>query len=135
MVKRNLRADFKFYCQTDDTNGMDTNIIQLPFLDNTVRFIGRYGELNIDEKMVQNSDTGEIYDAFLPLLKDPHTWDRSLVTLAAIYDLTDYAKVKVEYYMIDEETGDTQAEADSDNRDYQPNIKDNQLLVQFELSF
>ena len=30
--------------------------IQLPFLDNTVRFIGRYGELNIDEKMVQNSD-------------------------------------------------------------------------------
>ena len=109
--------------------------IQLPFLDNTVRFIGRYGELNIDEKMVQNSDTGEIYDAFLPLLKDPHTWDRSLVTLAAIYDLTDYAKVKVEYYMIDEETGDTQAEADSDNRDYQPNIKDNQLLVQFELSF
>ena len=37
--------------------------------------------------------------------------------------------------MIDEETGDTQEEADSDNRDYQPNIKDNQLLVQFELSF
>ena len=26
MVKRNLRADFKFYCQTDDTNGMDTNL-------------------------------------------------------------------------------------------------------------
>ena len=33
MVKRNLRADFKFYCQTDDTNGMDTNIVALPFLD------------------------------------------------------------------------------------------------------
>ena len=109
--------------------------VKLPFLDNSVKLLGRYGELNIDEKKVQNSDTGEIYDAFLPLLKDPHTWDRSLVTLAAIYDLTDYAKVKVEYYMIDEETGDTQAEADSDNRDYQPNIKDNQLLVQFELSF
>ena len=107
---------------------------KLPFLDNNVKFIGRYGELNIDEKMVEDSQ-GESYDAFLPLLKDPHTWDRSLVTLAAIYDLTDYAKVKVEYYMIDEETGDTQAEADSDNRDYQPNIKDNQLLVQFELSF
>ena len=109
--------------------------VKLPFLDNSVKLLGRYGELNIDEKMVQNSDTGDVYDAFLPLLKDPHTWDRSLVTLAAIYDLTDYAKVKVEYYMIDEETGDTQAEADSDNRDYQPNIKDNQLLVQFELSF
>ena len=33
MVKRNLRADFKFYCQTDDTQGMDTNIVALPFLD------------------------------------------------------------------------------------------------------
>ena len=96
--------------------------------------MGRYGELNVDEKMVQSGD-GDIYDAFLPLLKDPHTWDRSLVTLAAIYKLTNYAKVKVEYYMIDEETGDTQEDADSDNRDFQPNIKDNQLLVQFELSF
>ena len=83
--------------------------------------------------MVQNQD-GDIYDSFLPLLKDPHTWDRSLVTLAAIYNLTEYAKIKVEYYMIDEDTGDTQAEADSGNRDYQPNINDNQLLVQFELS-
>ena len=108
--------------------------VQLPFLDNSVKLLGRYGELNIDEQMVQPAE-GEAYDAFLPLLKDPHTWDRSLVTLAAIYNLTNYAKVKVEYYMIDEETGDTQAEADSDNRDYQPNIKDNQLLVQFELSF
>ena len=42
------------------------------------------------------------------LYKRSNTWDRSLVTLAAIYKLTNYAKVKVEYYMIDEETGDTQ---------------------------
>lgn len=32
MVKRNLPTEFKFYCQTDDTKGMDTNIEQLPFL-------------------------------------------------------------------------------------------------------
>ena len=42
---------------------------------------------------------------------------------------------RIEYYMIDEDTGDTQEAADSGDRDYQPNIKDNQLLVQFELSF
>ena len=114
--------------------GEITRDIQLPFLENSVKLLGRYGELNVDEKMVQSGD-GDPYDAFLPLLKDPHTWDRSLVTLAAIYKITNYAKVKVEYYMIDEETGDTQEDADSDNRDFQPNIKDNQLLVQFELSF
>ena len=58
-----------------------------------------------------------------------------MVTLAAIYNLTDYAKVKFEYYVIDEDTGDTQEAADLGNRNYQPNINDNQLLVQFELSF
>ena len=26
MVKRNLPAEFTFYCQTDDTHGMDSNI-------------------------------------------------------------------------------------------------------------
>ena len=107
---------------------------ELPFLDNSIKVLGRYGELNIDEQMVQNQD-GEIYDSFSPLLKDPHTWDRSMVTLAAIYNLTDYAKVKFEYYVIDEDTGDTQEAADLGNRNYQPNINDNQLLVQFELSF
>ena len=84
--------------------------------------------------MIENQD-GIIFDSFLPLLKDPHTWDRNMITLAAIYNLTDYAKIKIEYYMIDEDTGDTQEAADSGDRDYQPNIKDNQLLVQFELSF
>lgn len=33
MVKRHLPADFRFYCQTDDTNGMDSAITQLPFLE------------------------------------------------------------------------------------------------------
>ena len=58
-----------------------------------------------------------------------------MITLAAIYNLTEYAKVKVEYYMINEDTGDTKEAADAGNRDYQPNINDNQLLVQIELSF
>jgi len=108
--------------------------LELPFLDNSIRLLGRYGELNNDEQMIENQD-GIIFDSFLPLLKDPHTWDRNMITLAAIYNLTDYAKIKIEYYMIDEDTGDTQEAADSGDRDYQPNIKDNQLLVQFELSF
>ena len=108
--------------------------LELPFLDNSIRLLGRYGELNNDEQMIENQD-GEIFDSFLPLLKDPHTWDRNMLTLAAIYNLTDYAKIKIEYYMIDEDTGDTQEAADSGDRDFQPNIKDNQLLVQFELSF
>ena len=108
--------------------------LELPFLDNSIRLLGRYGELNNDEQMIENQD-GEIFDSFLPLLKDPHTWDRNMITLAAIYNLTDYAKIKIEYYMIDEDTGDTQEAADSGDRDFQPNIKDNQLLVQFELSF
>ena len=108
--------------------------INLPFLDNSLKVLGRYGELNIDEQLVQNQD-GDIYDSFLPLLKDPHTWDRSMITLAAIYNITEYAKVKVEYYVIDEDIGDTKEAADAGNREYQPNINDNQLLVQFELSF
>lgn len=33
MVNRHINADFKFYCQTDDTKGMNSNIEQLPFLN------------------------------------------------------------------------------------------------------
>jgi hypothetical protein len=33
MVKRNMPTEFKFYCQTDDTQGMNSSIVQLPFLD------------------------------------------------------------------------------------------------------
>ena len=122
------------FLQRNGFYGEISRNINLPFLDNSLKVLGRYGELNIDEQLVQNQD-GDIYDSFLPLLKDPHTWDRSMITLAAIYNLTDYAKVKFEYYVIDEDTGDTQEAADLGNRNYQPNINDNQLLVQFELSF
>ena len=31
MVKRHLPAEFKFYCQTEDTDGLDSNIEILPY--------------------------------------------------------------------------------------------------------
>ena len=72
-------------------------------------------------------------------LDDPHTWDRTMLTLAAVYNLTEYAKIKLEYYITGEETGDTKEKAESYNngqgREYQPEMVDNQLLVQFELNF
>ena len=62
-----------------------------------------------------------------------------MITLAAVYNLTDYAKIKLEYYITGEETGDTDEKAKSYNygqgREYQPDMEDNQLLVQFELNF
>ena len=85
----------------------------------------RYGELRIDPG---GKD-------FFPQLKDPQTWDRKLLTLASIYNITSYSKLKVEYYLLDEVTGDRKEDASKEGRDYQPNVKDNQLLIQFELSF
>ena len=94
-------------------------------LKNPLTLLARYGELWIDRG-------GEI---FSPLLKDPHTWDRNLLTLAAIYNITDYAKIKFEYYVLGEETGDTIDDADAQNRIYQPSVDDNQMLIQLELNF
>ena len=94
-------------------------------LKSPLTLLVRYGELWIDRG-------GEI---FSPLLKDPHTWDRNLLTLAAIYNITDYAKIKFEYYVLDEETGDTIDDADAQNRIYQPSVDDNQMLIQLELNF
>ena len=85
----------------------------------------RYGELRIDPG---GKD-------FFPQLKDPQTWDRKLLTLASIYNITSYSKLKVEYYLLDEVTGDLKEDAKKEGRNYQPNVKDNQLLIQFELSF
>ena len=94
-------------------------------LNNNLLFLARYGELNID----RGGNT------FYPMLKDAHTWDKSLSTIALVYDITNYSKLKLEYYMINEETGDTRESADSQDREYQPNVKDNQLLIQLELNF
>ena len=98
------------------------------FSNKPLLILARYGGLNIEP--------GGTWEA---QLDDPHTWDRTLVTLAAVYNLTDYAKIKLEYYITGEETGDTKEKAESYNngqgREYQPDMVDNQLLVQFELNF
>ena len=95
---------------------------------NPLLILARFGSLNIEP--------GGTWEA---QLDDPHTWDRTLITLAAVYNLTDYAKIKLEYYITGEETGDTDEKAKSYNygqgREYQPDMVDNQLLVQFELNF
>ena len=62
---------------------------------------------------------------FYPWLKDPHTWDRTMITFELGYDITSYAKLKLEYYVVDEVTGDSD----------QPNVKDDQLLVQLKFNF
>lgn len=50
MVARHIRADFKFYCQTDDTDGMCPWIEQLPFLEDlpesTPQAMAASGEYN-----------------------------------------------------------------------------------------
>jgi len=96
--------------------------------------LARYGELKINPE--SNMYVGQDWTAELD---DPQTWDRSLITLAAVYELTTYSKIKFEYYITGETTGDTQELADSYNnnigRDYQPDMNDNQLLIQFELNF
>ena len=54
------------------------------------------------------------------------------------YSIADVGDVKIntdEYYLLDEVTGDLKEDAKKEGRDYQPNVKDNQLLIQFELSF
>ena len=61
--------------------------------------------------------------------------DRTMTTLALAYDITTYAKLKFEYYVLDEDTGDTKIIADLQNRRYQPSVDDNQFLLQLELNF
>ena len=48
-----------------------------------------------------------------------------MITFALAYDITSYAKLKFEYYILDEETGD----------ETQPNVNDDQMLLQLQLSF
>ncbi len=43
--------------------------------------------------------------------------------------------LRTQYYLLDEVTGDLKEDAKKEGRNYQPNVKDNQLLIQFELSF
>jgi hypothetical protein len=45
-----------------------------------------------------------------------------MITFALGYDITSYAELKFEYYILDEETGDK-------------SVKDNQMLVQLKFNF
>ena len=102
----------------------------------------RIGELKIDPMRLTNSilnpyRNSDSYDKsllnvdenndkrFYPLLKDPQTWDRRLITLALGYDLTSYAKLRFEYYILNEETNDAT----------QPSVDDDQMLIQLKFNF
>ena len=119
-------------CELVETDGVFT-------LKNIYALL-RFGELKIDpmrltdsfmnpyrndydKSLLENDD--EDNERFFPLLKDPQTWNRKMITFALGYDITSYAKLKFEYYILDEETGD----------DSQPNVKDNQMLVQLKFNF
>ena len=78
---------------------------------------------NYNKSLLENDD--EDNERFYPLLKDPQTWNRKMITFALGYDITSYAKLKLEYYILDEDTGDTD----------QPEVKDDQLLVQLRFNF
>ena len=76
-----------------------------------------------DTSLLENDDDDN--ERFYPLLKDPQTWNRTMITFALGYDITSYAKLKFEYYILDEETGD----------DTQPNVNDDQMLIQLKFNF
>ena len=162
--KKRLHYDFDYYAtlEPDDVLSKDANIdhswygvrgelnifnslVRGEFIGSTDGYLkrnGYYGEVssNVQKDLLVLLRYGELRidpngKNFFPQLKDPQTWDRKLLTLASIYDITSFSKLKIEYYLLDEVTGDRRDDATSEDRDYQPNVKDNQLLIQFELSF
>ena len=87
---------------------------------NNIFALLRFGELKIDPMrltdtfmnpyrndyikiLLENDDEDD--ERFYPLLKDPQTWNRTMVTFALGYDITSYAKLKFEYYILNEKTG------------------------------
>ena len=162
--KKRLHYDFDYYANLEPDNVLskDANIdhswygvrgeisifnslIRAEYIGSVDGFLNRggfYGEIssNVQKNLLMLVRYGELRidpggNDFFPLLKDPQTWDRKLLTLASVYDITDYAKLKVEYYFLGEVTGDKQEYADSERRSFQPEVKDDQLLVQLELNF
>ena len=107
---------------------------------NNIFALLRFGELKIDPmrltdsflnpyrnsydtSLLENDDDDN--ERFYPLLKDPQTWNRTMITIALGYDITSYAKLKFEYYILDEDTGDEDQE----------DVRDNQMLVQLKFNF
>ncbi len=122
------------YLPRDGYYGEISSYFKLPILPNRFFILGRYGSLRIDSNR-KAFPLSWSEDNNLALLKDPQTWDRTMTTLALAYDITTYAKLKFEYYVLDEDTGDTKIIADLQNRRYQPSVDDNQFLLQLELNF
>ena len=162
--KKRLHYDFDYYANLEPDNVLskDANIdhswygirgemnvfnslLRAEYIGSVDGFLNRsgfYGEVssNVQKNLLMLVRYGELRidpggNDFFPLLKDPQTWDRKLLTLASVYDITNYAKLKVEYYFLGEVTGDKQEYADSERRSFQPEVKDDQLLVQLELNF
>jgi len=98
----------------------------------TDSFLNPYKE-SYDTALLENDDSDN--ERFSPMLKDPHTWDRELITLAMSYKLSSYAQLRLEYYILDEDTGDTKENSLQQNRRFQPSVDDDQLLIQLRLSF
>ena len=59
----------------------------------TDSFINPYRN-NYDTSLLENDDDDN--ERFYPLLKDPQTWNRTMITFALGYDITSYAKLKFE---------------------------------------
>ena len=107
---------------------------------NNIFALLRFGELKIDPmrltdsflnpyrnsydtSLLENDDDDN--ERFYALLKDPQTWNRTMITIALGYDITSYAQLKFEYYILDEDTGD----------EIQDFVRDDQMLVQLKLNF
>jgi len=106
----------------------------IPGINNKIFILGRYGVLQIDANR-KAFPVSWSEDNYLAELKDPQTWDREMTTLALAYNLTDNVKIRAEYYILNETTGDTKIKADEENRRTQFSVEDDQLLVQLELNF
>ena len=96
--------------------------LKLDPMRQTNSFLNPYRN-SYDKSLLENDD--EDNERFYPLLKDPQTWNRTMITFALGYDITSYAKLKLEYYVLDEETGDNT----------QPDVKDDQMLIQLKFNF
>jgi len=78
----------------------------------TLRPLVRYGELKIDK--------------LAPVLGETESWDRQMTTLALITDINENIWLRVEYYLLDENTGGEPPE---------DKVDDDQLVVQLEFRF
>jgi len=80
----------------------------------------RVGELHLINR--HNAAGDELTWAYLA---EPMSWDRNMITLALGMEVNDYLTIKAEYYILDENTGS----------DTEPNVDDNQVMIQMDFKF